>query len=165
MELVARHSTFLGRVHDSNHTHCRSRNFCSDLRLATKTENQELKMGTRDEMFRTSIEVESAFKWREWATRIPYIKFPGSWEVQVIPPFTGAIARFCVRKPGMRDRVSVYLDCYQMLGCFGPMPAGEPHWEIYPDCEDETARFAMNDTGALVAAIAKSLSVLEAREK
>lgn len=43
--------------------------------------------------------------------------------------------------------VSIYLDCYDMLGFFG-----EPYWELYPISED-TFRCKMLDTDALLNAI------------
>lgn len=117
-------------------------------------------MKERDNKFEAWQKAEKAFEWRKWCEKIPYIEFPSSWQVQVIPPFAGAVVRFCVRKPGMKGRVSVYLDCYEMLGYFG-----EPHWEIYPDANDNNARFAMNDTYTLLEEIGKSLYKLEGESK
>jgi hypothetical protein len=97
-----------------------------------------------------SSEIGRLFEWDRWCREIPKIKFKRTWDVQVIPPFAGAVVRFVVSKG--KARVSVYLDCYDNLGYFG-----EPHWEIYPDSEDTNARFAMNDTETLLKEIDKSL--------
>lgn len=94
--------------------------------------------------------IESKYEWRKWTKEIPAINFPSDWAVQVIPPFGGAVARFRVRKDS--KEVSVYLDCYDELGI-----VGKPYWEIYPDMDGSTSRFAMNDTIALVEAIGASL--------
>ena len=94
--------------------------------------------------------VEKAFEYDKWHKKIPYIKFPASWAVQICPPFLGAMVRFRVRDIHGRE-VSVFLDCYEVLGRFG----GEPYWEVYPVCDGDIARFAMRDTDALIAEIAK----------
>ncbi|MFA7073545.1 MAG: hypothetical protein WC138_13700 [Methanoculleus sp.] len=94
--------------------------------------------------------VEKAFEYTKWCKEIPYINFPQSWEIQMIPPFLGAVVRFRVRDNHGRE-VSVYLDCYEVLGRFG----GEPYWEMYPAYDGDIARFAMQDTEALIKEIAK----------
>lgn len=105
------------------------------------------------------LQVEKTEKWNDWLGKIPYLRFPANWHVQVIPPFCGAMARFRVKTATMTEdsHVSVYLDCYEQLGCFD-----EPYWEIYPDEFGETARFAMNDVDGLLTAIGKAL---EAKDK
>jgi hypothetical protein len=87
-----------------------------------------------------------AFEPRKWMNRIPHIKFPADWEVQIIPPFSGAIARFRVN-----NKVSVYLDGYDILGF-----VGEPYWEVYPH-KDDVYRCAMNNVDDLIVAIQESL--------
>jgi len=87
--------------------------------------------------------------WLKRAGEVPYLKFPPSWTIAVIPPFTGADARFFVRKG--RAHVSVYLDFDGRLGAMD-----EPYWEVYPvngDCH----RSLLNETDDLLAAIAKSI--------
>ena len=74
--------------------------------------------------FTKRFDVEAAEHWMEWGSKIPAIKFPAEWAIQVIPPFVGAMVRFIVHFEG--TAVSVYLDCYDRLGCFGA-----PYWEIY----------------------------------
>jgi len=93
-----------------------------------------------------SAQMEKEFEWTKWANEIPFIKWPANWEVKAIPPFCGAIIRYWIMTP--RGNISVYLDCYDVLGYFG-----EPHWEVYPDSEDNNARFAMNDVEGLLKCI------------
>ena len=95
-------------------------------------------------------EVEEIMEYNKWMKEIPFIKFKSDWEVKITPPFAGAVARFRVRKNGVE--ISIYLDCYDKLGCFG-----EPYWGIYPHGED-VFRCKMNDTEALLKAIEESLS-------
>lgn len=93
---------------------------------------------------------ENVMESRKWMKEIPSLKFPADWEIRIIPPFAGAVVRFLAIKNG--SQVSVYLDCYDHLGFMG-----YPHWEIYPDSEDNNLRFEMNDTEGLINAISKSL--------
>jgi hypothetical protein len=85
----------------------------------------------------------------KWLREIPYIRFPNDWEVQISPPFSGAVVRFRVRN-GNAD-ISVYLDCYDILGF---MQA--PYWEIYP-YKGDTFRCMMNETDKLIRAIGKAI--------
>lgn len=97
--------------------------------------------------FNLHIQMEKEFEWRKWAKEIPFIKFPADWEIAIIPPFTGAIVRFLVNTP-LRKGVSIYLDCYGMLGaCY------EPYWEVYPDKEGDNSRFKINDIEGLLKCI------------
>ena len=77
----------------------------------------------------------------KWIEEIPYLQFKESWEVTVIPPFGGAVVRFLVKKGDIG--ASVYLDCYDKLGCYG-----EPYWEVY--ASNEPIRFPMLDTKGLM---------------
>lgn len=87
---------------------------------------------------------------QKWRNEIPYLQFPIDYKVKIIPPFGGAVVRFLIEKNG--KKVSVYLDCYNKLGCYG-----EPYWEIYPH-EEDVFRCDMNDTDSLMKAIEQSLS-------
>lgn len=101
----------------------------------------------------TSIErydIEAEQDWRGWVDKIPAIQFDAGWKVQVIPPFSGALARFRVT---VGDKtVSVYLDGYDALGYFG-----EPYWEVYP-VDGDVGRCAMEDTDELLSLIRKSIA-------
>ena len=93
-------------------------------------------------MMRAKIEKEE--EWLKWKIEIPVLNFPSDWNVKIIPPFSGAIVRFIILNIEGEQIVSVYLDCYDMLGYFG-----EPYWEIYP-YGDDVYRVAMNDTKELL---------------
>lgn len=88
--------------------------------------------------------VEDKYEWRKWVKEIPYIQFPKEYQVKVIPPFHGAVARFLVKHPRVEETISVYLDCYDELGVFG-----EPYWEMYP-YEDDIYRTKMENVDDLL---------------
>jgi hypothetical protein len=88
--------------------------------------------------------VENIQEYRKWADKIPAIKFPSDWCVQIIPPYGGAIVRFTVQRYGCKNKVSVYLDCYDRLGY-----VGRPYWELYP-YKGDTYRCAMEDIDELL---------------
>ena len=85
------------------------------------------------------------FEWHKWCGEIPQIKFEPEWGIRIIPPFGSAVVRFGV-VCGKAD-LSVYLDCYDELGC-----VGEPYWELYPH-KGDTERFLMKDVKGLKRAI------------
>jgi hypothetical protein len=95
--------------------------------------------------------VEGQYEWRKWMKEIPAINFPSEWNVKIIPPFGGAIARFHVSVG--EASVSVYLDCYDELGI-----VGMPYWELYPDHEGDNYRCDMYETDELIKEIQKSLN-------
>lgn len=82
-----------------------------------------------------------AFEHDKWIKEIPILKFPSDWTIQIIPPFASAVIRFRAFKNG--KTISVYLDCYDLLGA-----NGEPYWEAYPVGED-TTRYDMADWQSL----------------
>lgn len=90
-------------------------------------------------------------KWAEIINLMPKLKFKNEWDVTIIPPFNGVVARFLVYYG--KGSVSVYCDWYEKLGFFGG-----PHWEIYPDTDEENWRCALNETTKLMAAIEASLN-------
>jgi hypothetical protein len=96
--------------------------------------------------------VEYAEKWREICAQVPFIKFDPRWEISVIPPFAGAVARFLVRDPAIpKSKVSVYLDWFDALGYMDA-----PYWEVYP-VGDDTERCLLAETEKLLESIRKSL--------
>lgn len=103
----------------------------------------------RDSLARARL--EDAEGWDDAIPLAPKLKFPSDWEVQIIPPFCGALMRFIAHKGG--KSVSVYADYNEALGFYG-----EPHWEIYPDVDDENVRFALADTEEMLAAVDASLT-------
>jgi hypothetical protein len=100
-------------------------------------------------MMDIASEYDRLFESDKWRVEIPYIKFNSDWEVKIIPPSTGAIVRFLIKCD--KSTVSVYLDCYDLLGYYRA-----PYWEVF-SYRDNTFRCAMNDTKSLLKAIDISL--------
>lgn len=99
-------------------------------------------------------DVEQSEKWNEWAEKIPVLKFPSTFLVQVIPPFGGAMIRFNIKDvDNPKANVSVYLDVFNQLGTMSG-----PYWEIYPDVNGDTFRYMMDDTKELINGIVDSLN-------
>lgn len=104
-------------------------------------ENMELEM--------QRYAIESKEKWREICNKILSLNFKKEWNVKIIPPFGGALARFWI---GYKENhVSVYLDWYGRLGC-----VDVPYWELYP-FEDDTKRYYLEETEELMKDIEKAL--------
>jgi len=96
--------------------------------------------------------IEDEENWRELMPQIPFIPFKAGWEVAVIPPYAGAVARFLVRETANpKSRVSVYLDWFDKLGC-----VGKPYWEVYP-IDGDVQRCLLNEVDDLVQIISRSL--------
>jgi hypothetical protein len=93
------------------------------------------------ELYVQRINVEHKEDWHGWSGKIPYLKFKETWEVKIVPPFTGAMIRFWV-KHGNKE-VSVYLDCLDNLGF-----VGKPYWEVYP-VDNDAARVLMENVDEL----------------
>ena len=101
--------------------------------------------------YELAVKTETAFEWRKWSKLIPYINWPSEWEVKAIPPFAMAVIRYKVRlKDNPEINVSIYLDCYDLLGF-----CGKPYWEIYPHKED-TYRCGMQQVDGLLRGITES---------
>jgi hypothetical protein len=109
------------------------------------------------EHWNLSSTMEAKFEWKKWIEEIPYLEFPKGWLVKAVPPFGCAVVRYHVTTAKLKgkDRISIYLDCYDYLGYFK-----EPYWEVYP-VSDDTERFRMNDTDGLIKSIAKALEQME----
>lgn len=108
----------------------------------------------RFEMHKLAWRVTEAFEYEKWTREIPVLNFPPHVAIKVIPPFGGAVVRFlAIHKEDPRAQVSVYLDCYNMLGIYGN---GEPYWEIYPH-NDDVARVPLREAEQLVALIIEAL--------
>jgi hypothetical protein len=95
--------------------------------------------------------IERDEDWRDWVNHVPKIRFDPEWEVQVIPPFSGALVRFRVHLKG--KWASVYLDPHNLLGYY----EGEPYWEVYPYLDD-VGRCDMDDIETLLEMIRTSLN-------
>jgi hypothetical protein len=83
--------------------------------------------------------------------KIPAIKWPPEWDVRAVPPFGGALVRYRVQHEGAT--ASIYLDGNNSLGYW----EDGPYWEVHP-YEGDNFRCNMDETGALVEAVAKSLA-------
>jgi hypothetical protein len=92
-------------------------------------------------------DIERSEGWREYAKRMPWIKFPADWQVAVIPPFAGALARFRVKLPSGTEK-SIYFDAHEALGYFGA-----PYWEVHP-YQGDVGRCEMTNTDELLRMIA-----------
>ena len=89
---------------------------------------------------------EDKAQWRKWMKDIPSIPVKEGWQIKPLPPFGGAVARMKVILPTGQSK-SIYLDCYDRLGCFG-----SPYWEVYP-VGDDVGRCEMHDVELLVSLI------------
>lgn len=98
---------------------------------------------------RTTISYDQEMETDKWRVKIPAISFPSDWQIQIIPPFGGAVVRFRVIKGDAE--ISIYLDCYDRLGC-----CGAPYWEIYP-YHGDTYRCGIDDIKELLEAITVSI--------
>jgi hypothetical protein len=110
---------------------------------------------SRLEQIKAAIKFQEVFETDKWIKEIPHLNFKEDWNVKIIPPFGGAVSRFLVTKEGKKGYVSIYLDCYSILG-----GCDMPYWEVYP-YDDDVFRCPMNDTKALMDAIEHCLNQLQ----
>lgn len=96
-------------------------------------------------------EVERIQEYDKWTKEIPFLRFPEDWEVQIIPPSTGAIVRFRVKRADRDIVISIYLDCYGRLGS-----PEKPYWEIYP-YKNDVYRCGIYEVEDLIESIDRSL--------
>lgn len=103
--------------------------------------------------------LEQAECWLKIIPQIPSLNFPPEYQVQIIPPFGGAMARFRVRTAEMppKEFVSVYLDFYNSLGYMEG-----PYWESYGGSGDPE-RFMLDDTNGLLSEIANQVKEMESK--
>lgn len=103
------------------------------------------------------IHVEKEEKWNEWIPKIPFLNFPKSWKIKIIPPFHGALVRFIVQTNKMPNKsfVSIYLDVDQSLGLWNG-----PYWEVHP-VDGDVIRCDMDNTEQLLENIKKAIRQLE----
>ncbi len=80
---------------------------------------------------------------RRWSSELPVLHFEKEWNVKIIPPFCGAIIRFCI---DYNDKhVSVYFDGYSELGfMYDDEEKPIPYFEYY-DGED-CHRYYINES-------------------
>ena len=93
--------------------------------------------------FNSRGQVESTEDWKGIIDKLPSLKFRKKYEVKIIPPFGGAVARFYIEKNG-EHVCSVYCDFFDRLGGYG-----EPYYELYP-FEDDIKRYSLNQTDEMM---------------
>jgi len=93
--------------------------------------------------------IEDEEKWREIIEDIPALNFKKEWNVRIIPPFSGAMARFWIDYNN--KWVSVYLDWYGRLGVMD-----QPYYEVYDG--ENTIRYLLNETDKMMDDIDKILN-------
>lgn len=99
--------------------------------------------------------IEHAEDWRGWCYKIPAIQFDSAWNVRVIPPFAGALARFWIEYNN--KWVSVYFDGFSRLGWM--MDSNDnpiPYYEMYDG--DDTTRYYLDETDQMMEDIRKVLN-------
>lgn len=95
-----------------------------------------------DHMARPRLERNE--RWREINMEIPALHFKEEWEVKIITPFGGAVARFLIDKDG-EEFCSVYLDWYSALGGMGFLKTPIPYWEVFVFTEESPMRFSLEN--------------------
>ena len=98
-----------------------------------------------------AYQYDVSFETNKWAKLMPELELPAGHSIKIIPDGT-AVVKFQVINTKNQKWASVYLDCYDLLGC-----VGSPYWEVYAPGED-CERFAMADTAGLIATITKFCS-------
>ncbi|MCX6553158.1 MAG: hypothetical protein NTY02_19515 [Acidobacteria bacterium] len=97
--------------------------------------------------------IQEAEEWHNWTKCIPAIQFPADWKVRITPPFNCAIVRFRISLDGNSyHEVSVYLDGYDRIGCYGAA-----YWEVYP-YQDDVGRCDMDKVPKLLEMITVGLT-------
>ena len=83
----------------------------------------------------------------KWMKELPFFHFDKEWDVKILPPFTGAIIRFCIDNKG--KRVSVYFDADASLGSmYDDNDEPIPYFEYYDgnDCH----RYLLNEADQMM---------------
>lgn len=95
------------------------------------------------------FDCEIVQEYDKWMREIPYLHFEKEWNVKIIPPFCGAIIRFCIDYNN--KHVSVYFDAYDRLGI-----VGKPYFEYYDG--EECYRYYMDESEKMMEDIKKFLN-------
>lgn len=92
---------------------------------------------------------------RKWRKELPMFNFDKEWNVQIIPPFGGAIIRFYIEHN--EKWVSVYFDAYSVLG-YKVDENGEPvpYFEYYDG--NDIYRYDLNESKQMMADIREYLN-------
>lgn len=96
-------------------------------------------------------DLEHAEDWHHWTKNAPKLKFQSNWQVQIVPPWGGAMARMIIWDGDCK--VSVFWDTIGRLGCME-----SPYYEIHP-CRkgEDIERFLVNECDEMMHAIHLSL--------
>lgn len=94
-------------------------------------------------------QIESEEEWRKTIKEIPTLNFKKEWNIRIIPPFGGAMARFVIEYNN--KSISVYLDFYDRLGI-----VGQPYYEMYDGTN--TIRYYLNESDEMMNDIDKVLN-------
>lgn len=80
---------------------------------------------------------------KKWAKELPVLHFEKEWDVKIIPPFGGAVIRFCI---DYNDKhVSIYFDAYSELGWVVDKNGNPiPYFEYYDG--EECYRYYMDES-------------------
>lgn len=106
---------------------------------------------------RNRFKVEAEKRWQDWVDKMPTLHFDRDWNVRIIPPFRGALARFWIDH---KDKhVSVYFDAYNRLG-FHVDENGDPkpYFEMHDKTTGDTERYNMDEVDAMVDDIRRILN-------
>ena len=115
-----------------------------------------IKLDYEEELTRYRIETNE--NWRYWIEHMPALRFDSEWEVKIIPPFAGALARFLVKNIHYpNNQVSVYFDSLNRLGIYGTVDNPEPYFELYPYGGD-VKRYGIDETDEMMNDIRKILN-------
>ena len=104
-------------------------------------------------------QIESEENWKEWLRKIPSLRFDADWDIKVIPPFAGALARFWISKG--ENHVSVYLDVFSRLGWMYDSDNNPiPYYEIYPSPDDpyDIKRYHLDEVDEMMSDIRRILN-------
>ena len=93
--------------------------------------------------------IEGKEGWKLISQQIPSLNFKEEWDVRIVPPFAGAVARFQITHNN--KFVSIYLDWFDRLGI-----VGQPYYEIYDG--ENTERYLLNESDKMMKDIEKILS-------
>lgn len=98
---------------------------------------------------------EQIQEYRQWCKELPAFNFDKEWNVQIIPPFGGAIIRFCIEHNG--KQVSVYFDAYAELGYMvDENDEPIPYFEYYDGTD--IYRYYLNESNRMMADIGEYLN-------
>lgn len=121
--------------------------------LNAGSEIANLRKNITSDLNRFNIEYDE--DWRQWGTKIPDIHFKENWNVRIIPPFGGALARFIVFCGN--KQVSVYFDAFSALGyMYDSNNKPIPYFEAY-SIDGDAKRYLMEEIEEMMKDIEKEL--------